>query len=91
MKLAISPVDEGKPLVDQDGTPLGRVARVDQGIAYVDLRPDVPEAVASFLGRVDSTAEMFPLQRRSIASITGEEVRVERRRSTGDASVVGDV
>jgi hypothetical protein len=87
MKPVISPTDEGTPLVTVDGTPLGRVTRVHRQIASVDLRPDVSESVASFLGRADSTAELFPLQRRSIAAIMDDEVRVRRRPTAGDRSL----
>lgn len=68
-----------------DGDSVGTVARVEDGVAYVDPDDDAPETVLATLGWDDPDAAdgvgAYPLPRTAIDAVDGEEIRLRR----GDA------
>jgi hypothetical protein len=71
----ISKSDEGKRVVDADGTVVGRVRRVRDGTAYVDLDPAVADAVVAKLGWRAADGR-YPLRPEAVATVSNEAVNL---------------
>lgn len=75
----LSAEETGKRVVDEEGRPIGVVADVEGGTAYVDTEPDVSETVLTRLGWEQMEADDYPLNRSLIAEVTEDEIRLEGR------------
>jgi hypothetical protein len=72
----LTSVDEGKRVLNADGTAVGRLVRVDDGHGYVDPDPTIVTTLRAKLGlRPDGTAA-HPLDAGSIEEITDDAVRL---------------
>lgn len=72
----LTSVDEGKRVLNADGTEVGRLVRVDDGYRYVNPDPTVVTTVRAKLGlRLDGAAP-HPLDAGSIEEITDDAVRL---------------
>lgn len=68
--------DEGKRVLNADGTEVGRLVRVDDGYGYVDPDPTIVTTLRSKLGfRPDDTGT-HPFDAGSIEEITDDAVRL---------------
>ncbi|MFC4359866.1 PRC-barrel domain containing protein [Halobium salinum] len=78
-ELAFSDSDEGKPVADANGRPVGRIVEVQGGVAYLRLDPDVADAVAATLGWTDYVDdEAHPLRYERVAVVCRDEVRLSQ-------------
>lgn len=73
---AITKADEGKRVLNIDGTEVGRIVAVEDGRGYVDPDPTITKTVKSKLGWGDATANAHPLDEGSIEEITDDAVRL---------------
>lgn len=73
--------DEGKRVVDTNGTEIGVVDDVEAGVAYVEPRPGMADSIKSRLRRDRDVAdgmERFQLDEDYVDEITAGEVRLQR-------------
>ncbi len=73
--------DEGKRVVDTNGTQIGVVDDVDAGVAYVDPGSGMADSIKSRLRRDRDVAdgmERFQLDEDHVEEITADEVRLQR-------------
>ncbi|WP_232686673.1 hypothetical protein [Halobacterium zhouii] len=70
--------DEGKFLVDSEGEQLGVITAVDDGTAYVEPDPSIPEAIIQAFGWGDADADDLEVPPAAVDTVTDEEVRVSR-------------
>jgi hypothetical protein len=68
--------DEGKTVVDTEGTELGIVSHVEGGRLYVDPDPSLTDRLASALGWGDSDEDDYVLSPNEIALIEKDRVEV---------------
>ncbi|WP_121741458.1 PRC-barrel domain containing protein [Natronorubrum halophilum] len=73
---AITKDDEGKRVLNADGTAVGRIIEVRDGYGYVELDPSTTETIKAKLGWATKSEEAHPLDEGSIEEITDEEVRL---------------
>ncbi len=66
--------DEGKRVLNSDGTEVGRLVRVENGRGYVASDPGFLETITAKLGWGELTEEAHPLDEGSIERITEETV-----------------
>lgn len=72
----VSDSDEGKKVVNQSGEEIGRIAKVENGRAYVDPDPSVTDAVMSKLGWGSRDEGTYLLEENTIETISDDEVRL---------------
>lgn len=72
----IAKSDEGNRVVDVDGTVVGRVDTVRDGIAYVDPEPTVADAVVAKLGWGAIDEQPYPLRGEAVATVSNEAIRL---------------
>ncbi|MFC6716632.1 PRC-barrel domain containing protein [Natrialbaceae archaeon GCM10025810] len=74
----ITKADEGKRVLNADGTEAGRIVYVDADDArgYVDPDPGIAGTIRAKLGRGTITEEAHPLDEGSIAEITADTVHL---------------
>ena len=70
--------DEGKPVLNAEGEQIGIIRDVERGTAHVDPDPGMTDTIKSKLGWGDTDEETYALEDRDVASITDDEVRLER-------------
>lgn len=70
--------DEGKRVVNAEGTTVGRIVDVRHGSAYVDPDPDMFDTIKSKLGWGDIDDDSYPLQKADVSTVTDDEVRIRR-------------
>lgn len=71
--------ESGKEIVTPDGDPVGTVASVRDGTAYVDPDPEAPETVVATLGWDDLDGDDgYPLPRTAVDEVTPETIRLRR-------------
>ena len=68
--------DEGKPVVDPEGNPVGMVEEVDAGKAYVDPEPGLVDRIKARLGWGDADEEDYLLTEEHIEQITDDEIEL---------------
>ncbi|WP_254766530.1 PRC-barrel domain containing protein [Salinilacihabitans rarus] len=68
--------DEGKRVLNVDGTEVGRVVEVRDGRAYVEPDPGIADTVKAKLGWGEATADAHPLDDGSVEEITDDAVRL---------------
>jgi hypothetical protein len=74
----LTDADVGKHVVTDDGTVLGRVSAVNNGVPYVEFDPSVIRKVTTALSwqRIDDE-DGLPLKTGTVERITGDQVRLE--------------
>lgn len=70
----LTKADEGKRVLNTDGTEVGRLVAVEDDRAYVDPDPSVTDTIKAKLGWGDVDADAHPLDEGSIAEITDDEI-----------------
>lgn len=68
--------DIGKEVVNANGATVGVVVSVENGVAHVDVDPDITDAVKAKLGLNDVSEETFPLHPGDVSASTDDELRV---------------
>ncbi len=68
--------DEGKKVVDSAGQEIGMITEVRSGTAYVNADPGLADTIRSKLGWNKADEEDYPLEQKSIGSVTDDEVRL---------------
>lgn len=69
--------DEGLPIVDINDNPVGVVAAVESGTAYVELDPGPVEAIKSSLGLGEANEDgTYPLREEVVDRVTDDKVRL---------------
>ncbi|SFB80152.1 hypothetical protein SAMN05444422_10286 [Halobiforma haloterrestris] len=66
----ITKADEGKRVLNPDGTEVGRIVEVRNGHGYVDPNPGITGTIKAKLGWGDVTERAHPLDEGSIERIT---------------------
>ena len=72
----LTPADEGKRVLNVDGTEVGRIVSVEDGRGYVVPDPSITDTIKAKLGWGDVTAEAHPLDEGSIEEITDDAVHL---------------
>ncbi|WP_255192457.1 PRC-barrel domain containing protein [Natronobeatus ordinarius] len=72
----LTPADEGKRVLNVDGTEVGRIVSVEDGRGYVVPDPSMTDTIKAKLGWGDVTAEAHPLDEGSIEEITDDAVHL---------------
>lgn len=72
----LSEDDIGKDVVNTNGAKVGLVVSVEDGVAQVDVDPNVTDTVKAKIGLSDVSDETFPLNRGDVSAITDDEIRV---------------
>ena len=72
----LTPADEGKRVLNVDGTEVGRIVDVVDGRGYVDTDPSITDTIKAKLGWGDVTADAHPLDEGSIEKITDDAVHL---------------
>lgn len=70
----ITKEDEGKRVLNTDGTEVGRIVEVSDGRGYVDPNPSITDTIKAKLGWGDVSADAHPLDEGSIEKITDDAV-----------------
>lgn len=70
--------DEGKAVVNTDGTKIGVIADVDNSTAHVEPDPGLTDEIAAKLGWGDADEETYRLQDSHVETVTDDEVRLNR-------------
>ncbi|MFC4439406.1 MULTISPECIES: PRC-barrel domain containing protein [Natrialbaceae] len=70
----ITKADEGKRVLNTDGTEVGRIVDVSDGRGYVDPNPSIADTIKAKLGWGDVSADAHPLDEGSIEKITDDAV-----------------
>lgn len=70
----LTKADEGKQVVNADGTTVGRLVDVQGGYGYVEPNPSVVDTLKAKLGWDTRSDEAHPLDEGSIDEITDTEV-----------------
>ncbi|WP_276301575.1 hypothetical protein [Halorussus lipolyticus] len=65
--------DEDKRVVSADGELLGKIAKVDQGVAHLDPEEDY-EAIQSYLDWENDSDEGYTFQETAVEEVTDEKV-----------------
>jgi len=77
-EIVLTEEDEGKNVVAADGNPVGRVLRVEDGMAYVDADQGPTDGVRSKLGWGDTDEDNYQLDGSSVESVSDEEIRLNK-------------
>ena len=72
----LTPADEGKRVLNVDGSEVGRIVSVEDGRGYVVPDPSIVDTIKAKLGWGDVTAEAHPLDEGSIEEITDDAVHL---------------
>jgi hypothetical protein len=76
---------EGNRVVAPDGSEVGIVKSVDNGLAYVKPDPSTPETVMAKLGLGESSRHAYPLDGNKVEQVTAEAVHLAEMPDFGDA------
>jgi hypothetical protein len=68
--------DEGKKVVDSGGREVGMISEIRSGTAYVNADPGLADSIRSKLGWNEADQDDYPLEERSIDTVTDDEVRL---------------
>ncbi|SDR34141.1 hypothetical protein [Natronobacterium texcoconense] len=68
--------DEGKRVLNTDGTEVGRIVAVEDDRAYVEPDPGITDTIKAKLGWGEATEEAHLLDEGSIEEITDDVVRL---------------
>lgn len=75
-KTSFTESDEGKSVVNQSGTTIGRVIEVEGNRAYVDPDPSLTDSIMSKLGWGSRDEDSYVIETDSVSAITDDEVRL---------------
>lgn len=78
----ITEIDEGKRVVDARGQIVGNIAKVRDGVAYLDPEPNMFGTIENRLGRDEIDEDTYPLRETDIAQITTKEIQLENFQET---------
>lgn len=71
----ITEADEHKPVFDQTGERVGTVARIEEGTAYVDVKPTIRDVLKRSLGYEEVDEDhTHPIDEDMIASVTDRAI-----------------
>lgn len=70
----LTKADEGKRVLNADGTDVGRLVAVEDGRGYVDADPGLLGTIKAKLGWRDVTEDAHPLDEGSIDRITEDAI-----------------
>ncbi|WP_049927824.1 hypothetical protein [Halopiger goleimassiliensis] len=73
---SLTKADEGKRVLNTDGSEVGRLVAVEDGRGYVDPDPSLTDTIKAKLGWGDPTEDAHPLDEGSIAEITDDAVHL---------------
>ncbi|ELY51411.1 MULTISPECIES: hypothetical protein [Natronorubrum] len=73
-KDALTKADEGKLVLNTDGTRVGRIVDVRDGHGYVEPNPSLTETIKAKLGWATRSESAYPLDEGSIEKITDDAV-----------------
>ena len=73
-KETITTEDEGKRVLNTDGTEVGRIVEVRDGHGYVEPDPSLTETIKAKLGWATRSEAAHPLDEGSIEKITDDAV-----------------
>lgn len=76
MARAFTDDDEGKQVVNSDGSDVGRVMEVRGETAHVEVDPGVTDQVKSKLGWGGADQDSYPLDGEKVETITDDEIRL---------------
>jgi hypothetical protein len=68
--------DVGKDVVNTNGATVGIVVSVEDGVAHVDVDPNITDTVKAKLGLNDVSGQTFPLNPGDVSASTDDELRV---------------
>ncbi|MXV61692.1 PRC-barrel domain containing protein [Natronorubrum sp. JWXQ-INN-674] len=68
--------DEGKRVLNTDGTEIGRIVEVRDGHGYVEPDPSITDTIKAKLGWASRSDESHPLDEGSIKKITDDAVHL---------------
>lgn len=71
--------DQGKTVVDSNGTKLGMVTEVKSGTAYVNADPGITDKIRSKLGWSEADEGDYALEENRIHTVTDDEIRLKDR------------
>jgi len=74
MTVTLDDEDEGKTVLDNSGTTLGLVTKVEGNTAYVEPDPSATEKVKTALGWGDAGSQEYTVEHDAIESKTDEEL-----------------
>lgn len=69
--------DVGKSVVNANGDEVGIVSDVEHGTARVKPDAGITDTIKAKLGWQDTDEETFPLQESAVATVSGDEIRLE--------------
>ncbi|QSX00055.1 PRC-barrel domain containing protein [Haloterrigena alkaliphila] len=72
----LTEADEGKRVLNTDGTEVGRLVDVHDGRGYIERDPSLTETISAKLGWGTRSEEAHPLDEGSIEEITADAVRL---------------
>lgn len=72
----LTPADEGKRVLNVDGTDVGRLVAVEDGRGYVDPDPSIADTIRAKLGWGDAADDAHPLDEGSIEKVTDDAVHL---------------
>lgn len=70
--------DEGKKVVNKAGKKIGMVSKVEGQHVHVDPDPGLTDTIKSKLGWGDADDDTYALNQSDIASVTDDEVQLNR-------------
>ncbi|MFC4542776.1 PRC-barrel domain containing protein [Halosolutus amylolyticus] len=70
----LTKADEGKRVLNTDGTEIGRIVAVEEGRGYVDPDPTIVDTIRAKLGWGEAGDDAHPLDEGSIQEITDDEI-----------------
>lgn len=76
MEQCLTAEAEGKSVFNPDGTEIGLIRKVDNGLAYVKPDPSLPEALVAKLGMAEADRHTYPLDNNKIEKITTDGVQL---------------
>ena len=82
-RATLSETDEGKTVVDADGTTVGMVTRVTDEAIYVRPDPSLMDRIRATLEWGDDDEDDYRIETAEVARVTGSEI--ELRRSEGES------
>jgi sporulation protein YlmC with PRC-barrel domain len=78
MRETLTADDEGKKVINANGTEVGRVIEVEHGTAHVEPDPGVTDTVRSKLGWGEGDEDSYELDTGNIESISDDEIHLSR-------------
>ncbi|MFW5911814.1 MAG: PRC-barrel domain containing protein [Halolamina sp.] len=74
----VSESDEGKRVVDENGTEIGVVSGVKGGLIYVDPDPGIADKLLAKLGWENIESDDYTINQTDVEQIDDEEIRLKQ-------------